>query len=115
MLVRSSIRDAVGLLDERYFMYGEDLDWAFRIKAAGWKIMYVPSARATHMKRASSRANRPRTIRAFHEAMRIFYRDHYQTGYSRPLTWLIMRAIDVREAVELGAAWLSRSTRGAVA
>ena len=115
MLVRSSIRDTVGVLDERYFMYGEDLDWAFRIKAAGWKVMYVPTAHATHVKRAASRANRSRTIRAFHDAMRIFYRDHYQTGYSRPLTWLIMRAIDAREAIELSAAWLSRSTRGAAA
>jgi len=115
MMVRASLRDSVGLLDERYFMYGEDLDWAYRIKGAGWKIMYVPTARATHVKRASSRANRARTIRAFHEAMRIFYRDHYAESYPRPMTWLIFRVIDVREAIELGAAWFSRAARGAAA
>jgi GT2 family glycosyltransferase len=113
MMVRASLRESVGLLDERYFMYGEDLDWAFRIKEAGWKVMYVPSARATHLKRASSRSNRARTIRAFHDAMRIFYRDHYAGGYPRILSWLIYRAIDVREGLELAGARLSRSSRGA--
>jgi GT2 family glycosyltransferase len=115
MMVRAGLRESVGLLDERYFMYGEDLDWAYRIKQAGWKIMYVPSARATHIKRAASRSNRVRTIRAFHQAMRIFYRDHYASGYPRPLSWVIYRAIDVREAIELVAARVSRSSRGAAA
>ena len=115
MMVRASLRDSVGLLDERYFMYGEDLDWAYRIKAAGWKIMYVPAAQATHVKRASSRSNRSRTIRAFHDAMRIFYRDHYASGYPRPLSWLIFRAIDVREALELAAARFGRPAGGVAA
>ena len=101
MMVRSEIRDTVGLLDERYFMYGEDLDWAYRIKSAGWRVMYVPSAVATHVKRAASSNNRPVTIRAFHDAMRIFYGDHYQSSYPRLLSWLIYRGIDVREALEL--------------
>jgi GT2 family glycosyltransferase len=104
MLVRAEIRESVGLLDERYFMYGEDLDWAYRIKRAGWRIMYVPAARATHMKRAASAGNRPRTIRAFYEAMRIFYGDHYESRYPRLMSWLIYRAIDTRERLELLAA-----------
>ena len=54
MMVRAEIRESVGLLDERYFMYGEDLDWAYRIKRAGWKIVYYPEAVATHVKRAAS-------------------------------------------------------------
>ena len=115
MMVRAAVTESVGLLDERYFMYGEDLDWAYRIKKGGWKIMYVPSARATHLKRASSRANRSVTIRAFHDAMRIFYRDHYANANPRPLSWLIYRAIDAREAVELVAARFRRPARGAAA
>ena len=58
MMVRAEIRESVGLLDERYFMYGEDLDWAYRIKGSGWKVVYYPEAVAVHLKRASS-ANRP--------------------------------------------------------
>ena len=115
MLVRRDALASVGGFDERYFMYGEDLDWAYRIKAAGWKIMYVPAARATHVKRASSRSNRSKTIRAFHDSMRIFYRDHYASGYPRPLSWLIFRAIDVREALELAAARFGRPAGGVAA
>ena len=114
MMVRAEIRDRVGLLDERYFLYGEDLDWAFRIKRAGWKIMYHPGARATHLKRAASNKYRSRSIRAFYDAMRIFYRDHYASRYPRLLSWLIYSGIWAREVLELTADRLA-SRRGASA
>lgn len=110
MMVRAEIREQVGLLDERYFMYGEDLDWAYRIKQAGWRIMYVPITTVTHVKRASSRQRRPATIRAFYDAMRIFYGTYYEQRHSRPVSWLTYAAIKAREALELLAARLSRST-----
>jgi GT2 family glycosyltransferase len=101
MMVRREVAEQVGLLDERYFMYGEDLDWAYRIKAAGWRVTYTPVSTVTHVKRASSRRFRDRTIRAFHDAMRIFYRTHYEPRYPGWLSWLVYRAIDGRELVEL--------------
>jgi N-acetylglucosaminyl-diphospho-decaprenol L-rhamnosyltransferase len=107
MLVRHEIIDQVGLLDETYFMYGEDLDWAYRIKQAGWRVMYVPTATVTHFKRAASSQRRPRTIHAFYDAMRIFYRSHYQSQYPRWVSWLIFRAIDARQTFELAAARLA--------
>jgi GT2 family glycosyltransferase len=110
MMVRAEIRDTVGLLDERYFMYGEDLDWAFRMKEAGWRVRYVPAAAVHHTKRASSRSWRPRTVRAFHDAMRIFYREHYESGYPRWVSALTYRAIDLREGIELAS---TRIRRGA--
>ena len=103
MFVRRQVVEDVGLLDERYFMYGEDLDWAFRMKANGWRIVYTPVTTVTHLKRASSRRARGRTIRAFYEAMRIFYQDHYERSYPRWLSWIIYRTIDAREALELTA------------
>jgi GT2 family glycosyltransferase len=112
MMVRSAVRDEIGLLDERYFMYGEDLDWAFRIKHAGWRVMYAPITTVEHVKRASSSKSRVRTIRAFYEAMRIFYREHYEGSYPRPVSWLTYAAINVREALELTSARISnRSAR----
>jgi GT2 family glycosyltransferase len=72
MMVRSEIRDVVGLLDERYFMYGEDTDWSFRMKQAGWRIMYVPTTTVRHVKGASSRKDRPKAIRQFYRSMRVF-------------------------------------------
>lgn len=101
MLVRAETAAEVGLLDERYFMYGEDLDWAYRIKAAGWRIVYTPSATVHHVKRASSRLWREGTVRHFHAAMRIFYADHYEQRYPRWVSWLTYTAIAVREQLEL--------------
>jgi GT2 family glycosyltransferase len=103
MMVRREVTDQVGLLDERYFMYGEDTDWAYRIKGAGWRITYVPRTKVRHMKRASSRQDRSRTIRSFHDAMRIFYRTHYASVYPRWMTTAVISAIGVRERIELVA------------
>ncbi|MEO6350323.1 MAG: glycosyltransferase family 2 protein [Candidatus Limnocylindrales bacterium] len=111
MMVRSDVVKTVGLLDEAYFMYGEDLDWAYRIKHAGWRVMYTPLTTVTHIKRASSRQSRPRTIRAFYDAMRIFFRRHYEEQYSRPVAWLTYAAINMREVLELTSARISN--RGA--
>jgi GT2 family glycosyltransferase len=110
MLVRADVVEQVGLLDERYFMYGEDLDWAYRIKQAGWRVMYTPITTVTHVKRASSRQQRMATIRYFYDAMRIFYRRHYEHRYPRPVAWLTYLGINLREALELASARISRRT-----
>ncbi|MCC6799114.1 MAG: glycosyltransferase family 2 protein [Anaerolineae bacterium] len=84
MLVRREAIQRVGLFDETFFMYGEDLDWAYRIKQAGWTVKYNPRVTVTHVKRAASRQSR-RAQQEFYRAMLIFYRKHY-----RPTTpwWL---------------------------
>ena len=76
MIVRREAIAQAGLLDETYFMYGEDLDWAYQIKAHGWKIFYNPKIRVTHVKRAASRTN-PKAQIEFYRAMDIFYRKYY--------------------------------------
>jgi N-acetylglucosaminyl-diphospho-decaprenol L-rhamnosyltransferase len=76
MMVRREAIAQAGLLDETYFMYGEDLDWAYQIKAKGWKIYYNPAVTVTHLKRASSRHN-PKAKVEFYRAMDIFYRKFY--------------------------------------
>lgn len=73
---REAIRDA-GLLDERFFMYGEDLDWAFRIKSAAWRVVYHPQVVVKHVKRAASRQSK-RAQFEFWRAMLLFYRKHYR-------------------------------------
>ncbi|MCY4526978.1 MAG: glycosyltransferase family 2 protein [Anaerolineaceae bacterium] len=84
MIVRGEAIAQAGLLDEDFFMYGEDLDWAWRIKAAGWKVYYQPRVVVQHVKRAASRQSR-RASHEFQRAMLIFYRKHYRR--STPL-WL---------------------------
>jgi GT2 family glycosyltransferase len=93
-LTRNSVLKKVGLFDERFFMYGEDLDLCYRIKKAGYKVMYVPEVKIIHYKGVSSGIkkhsaaitsadveSRLRSINAFYEAMIIFYRKNYQRKY----------------------------------
>lgn len=77
MQVRREAIAAVGLLDETFFMYGEDLDWAYRIKKAGWKVFYHPQVTVKHIKRAASRKSQKAQFE-FQRAMLIFYRKHYR-------------------------------------
>ncbi len=92
MLVRREAIAQAGLLDEQFFMYGEDLDWAFAIKQAGWQIRYNPAVAVLHVKRAASRQSRRAQI-AFHEAMLLFYDKHYAAVTPPPLNWLIRLGI----------------------
>jgi GT2 family glycosyltransferase len=75
MLCRSEAVREVGLLDEGYWLYMEDLDWCHRFRDAGWKVFYEPAGVALHVKGGSSGARRaPRQEIAFHRGMGRFYR-----------------------------------------
>lgn len=97
MLVRTEVIREVGLLDEAFFMYGEDLDWCYRIKAYGWQVWYDPSVTILHYKRVSSTRRAVPSIRAFYDAMRIFHRKHYAASTIAPLNWLIFLGITLKE------------------
>ncbi len=101
MLVRGEILRTVGLLDEAFFMYGEDLDWALRIKRAGWKILYNGTVSVFHLKRASSRQRSTQSLIAFYDAMLIFFQKHYAGEMAVPLRWLVVVAIYLRAAIAL--------------
>ncbi len=102
MLVREEVVREVGLLDEAFFMYGEDLDWCFRIKAYGWQIVYYPRAVVYHHKRAASTKRAVPSIRAFYDAMRIFHRKHYASRTPALLNALIQLGVSAKEAWTLG-------------
>lgn len=84
MLVRAEVLRRVGLLDEIFFMYGEDLDWCMRIKQAGWRIMYFPDVIVHHVKRAASRRSEKAQYE-FDRAMWLFYCKHYRAAQP----WLV--------------------------
>jgi GT2 family glycosyltransferase len=96
MMVRKDLIDKVGLLDEDYFMYGEDLDWCWRIKEAGYKIMYYPACSITHYKYGSSQLIPFKTIRMAHKAMKIFYRKHYAGKSNWLFNKLVYLGINLR-------------------
>lgn len=111
MQVRTEAILQVGLLDEAYFMYGEDLDWAKRIKSAGWDAWYNGQVEITHVKEASSRKSRKARL-AFYEAMWIFYRKHYRANSSWMLDKLIWLSIALMGGVDIAIRlWKLRQKR----
>lgn len=88
MQLRRETVAEIGLLDEDYFMYGEDLDWAKRAKDQGWEVWYNGQVVVTHVKEAASKRSRKARI-AFYEAMWLFYRKHYRAG----TPWLLDKAV----------------------
>jgi GT2 family glycosyltransferase len=99
IMVRKEVIRKVGLLDETYFMYGEDLDWCYRIKEAGYKVIYYPKAVTIHYKGGSSKKKRYKTIYEFHRAMYIFYNKHYSNKYNFIVTGIVFAAIALKMAV----------------
>lgn len=111
MLVRTAVVREVGVLDEAFFMYGEDVDWCYRIKAVGWRIVYLPQAVIHHHKRAASTRRAIPSIRAFYDAMRIFHRKHYAQRTLAPINWLIELGITLKEWWALGRNLLRPAAR----
>jgi N-acetylglucosaminyl-diphospho-decaprenol L-rhamnosyltransferase len=93
MLVRRAVIENVGLLDERFFMYGEDLDWCLRAHHAGWTVRYEPSVVVRHQHGAASSQRPVRTTVHFFRAMDLFYRKHYVRRYHPLVTGLVRMAI----------------------
>jgi len=100
MLVRAEAIHQVGLLDESFYLYGEDLDWAYRIRKAGWKIYYNPQVTVLHVKGASTKHSR-RARYEFYRAMYIFYRKHYAATTPFWLHWLIIAGIVLRGSIAM--------------
>jgi N-acetylglucosaminyl-diphospho-decaprenol L-rhamnosyltransferase len=100
MMVRGRVVEEVGLLDEDFFFGGEDLDWAYRIKKAGWKIYYYPAMVVRHEKQAAFRKN-PDIAYEFQRAMWLFYRKHYRQRTGRLLDCLVCAGLIMRGGVRL--------------
>lgn len=101
MMLRVAAIEQVGLLDERFFMYGEDLDWAYRFKRSGWQVVYLPTTTVVHQKGASSRKQSERMIREFYRAMWLFHRKHYAPRSLFLLNWLVLAGIVARGTIAL--------------
>lgn len=81
MMVRHEAMARVGLLDERFPMYAEDLDWCLRFAQADWKLYYVPTARFIHHHGQSSRKNLLWSTKQFYLTMHSFYAKHFHSRY----------------------------------
>jgi len=90
-----------GLFDESFFMYGEDLDWCFRIQQAGWKIYYTPETQIIHYKGESTKRGELQYVRHFYGAMRLFTQKHFQDRYSLFFAGLLHTGITFRACISL--------------
>jgi N-acetylglucosaminyl-diphospho-decaprenol L-rhamnosyltransferase len=100
MQVRGAAIAQAGLLDESFFMYGEDLDWAKRIKDAGWEVWYNGQVEITHVKEAASSQSAKARI-DFYEAMWLFYVKHYRQETNWFLDKVIRLGIVVKGGVDV--------------
>lgn len=110
-LIKREVISQVGLLDEDFFMYGEDLDFALRVKKAGWQVWYYSGAKITHFKKRSGRANkskqeRVKATRHFFRTMALFYKKHYLKNTFKSLGWLIGFIIWLLEKLKILLIWL---------
>ena len=102
MLMRRSALEQVGLFDEGYWMYMEDLDLCYRLREAGWSTWYEPAAVVMHIKAGTSGAHRrPKLNYAFHYGMYRFYRTHYSVGRAPILNATVYAGIGAKLLLSL--------------
>lgn len=102
--IRKQVIEKIGLLDEDYFLYGEDIDWCFRIKEKDFRIAFYPKTKITHVKGRSGKRKKlnnkngleikKESINQFFETMKLFYRKHYSNRYPKFFMKLVFRGID---------------------
>jgi len=100
MQVRKEAIEKAGLLDEVFFMYGEDLDWSYRLKEAGYKVWYYPKVIVHHVKRAASSKSKKAQFE-FWRAMLIFYRKHFRRTTILPVHLMILGALLMKGGPDL--------------
>jgi GT2 family glycosyltransferase len=102
MLMRRTALDQVGLLDEDYFMYGEDIDLSYRLTQGGWKNYYFPGTRIIHYKGESTKRTSVNYVFVFYRAMVIFARKHFAPERAGTFSLLINLAIWLRAGLAVG-------------
>lgn len=116
MMIRRTVGDRLGWLDEDYFWYGEDIDICYRAKQAGYLVVYIPDVAILHHKGVSSgikkesqgissATHKTRMIaqKARFNAMRMFYKKHYEKKYPPFMFALVMKGIDLFEKVVISS------------
>ena len=108
MMLRKKVLDKIGLLDESFFMYGEDIDLSYRITQAGFKNYYYPETRIIHYKGESTKKSSLNYVFLFYNAMIIFARKHYSKKNARSFSFIINLAIYLRALISILTRFISR-------
>ena len=108
MLMRKATLDKVGLLDEAFFMYGEDIDLSYRIIKAGYKNYYFPGTKIIHYKGESTKKSSVNYVFVFYNAMIIFARKHFSQKNAKLFSFLINFAIYLRAGAAIASRFVKR-------
>ncbi|HTB06652.1 MAG TPA: glycosyltransferase [Bacteroidia bacterium] len=108
MLMRKAALDKAGLLDESFFMYGEDIDMSYRITQAGYKNYYFPETRIIHYKGESTKKGSVNYVIMFYSAMRIFAQKHFSKQNARLFSSLINAAIFFRASIAIARRFIDK-------
>jgi GT2 family glycosyltransferase len=100
-MTKKEILDQIGMLDERFFMYGEDIDLSYRIQKIGYKNIYFPKTSIIHYKGESTKKTSVNYILMFYNAMMIFVKKHYSNKNAKPLVIMISFAIFFRAIISI--------------
>jgi GT2 family glycosyltransferase len=103
MLMRRATLDKCGLLDEAFFMYGEDIDLSYRIQQAGYKNYYFPETQIIHYKGESTKKGSLNYVKTFYQAMIIFAEKHFSGRSAGAFVLLLHGAIWLRAGMTLVA------------
>jgi GT2 family glycosyltransferase len=109
MLLRKSVLDQIGLLDEQFFMYGEDIDLSYRIQKAAYKNIYLAGTKIIHYKGESTKKGSLNYVRVFYQAMILFARKHFQGAGARGFVLMLQLAIYFRAVLTLLANLFNQS------
>ena len=101
MLMRKSVLDKIGLLDEAFFMYGEDIDLSYRIVQSGFKNYYFPGTRIIHYKGESTKKSSVNYVFVFYRAMIIFANKHFSQNNAKLFSALINSAVYFRASLSI--------------
>lgn len=108
MMLRKSVIDKIGLMDEDIFMFGEDIDWCWRVKQDGWTVNYYPKSVVYHYHGASSRFRRIGATINLHKGMEVFYRKHMAKQYWPIFNVMVYAAIWFRAGIFIVLSWLQQ-------
>ena len=108
MLMRRATLDKCGLLDETFFMYGEDIDLSYRITLSGYKNYYFPETRIIHYKGESTKKTSVNYVLVFYKAMEIFAKKHFAKKRARLFSFFINFAIYFRAFLALMSQFLGK-------
>jgi len=111
-MIRTKAGKEVGWLDEEYFWNGEDLDFCYKLKLEGWKILYLPETKIIHYKGSASGLKKSaqgrvdtivkrRSAQSSTKVMRIFYNKHLSKKYHPFLNWIVNLGINFMEVFRI--------------